>query len=53
MKNYTQTKRAVTTSDVIKTLRKQGKEVTEKQAEEILDFLYFLAELIVKQNFSK
>lgn len=47
-----QTKRNVTVADAIKDLREKGVEVTEKQAAEILNLMYFLASLIVKQNFS-
>ena len=42
-------KRNVTTADTVKALRKNGIEVSEKDAEIILDFLYFLAKLTVNQ----
>jgi hypothetical protein len=42
-------KRNVTSADTIKALRKNSIEVSEKDAEIILDFLYFLAKLTVNQ----
>jgi hypothetical protein len=33
-------------------LKKHGVEVTEAKAAEMLDIMYFLAKLIVKQNFN-
>lgn len=42
-------KRNVTTADTVKALRKNGIEVSEKDAEIILDFLYILAKLTVNQ----
>jgi hypothetical protein len=42
-------KRNVTSADTVKALRKNGIEVSEKDAEIILDFLYFLAKLTVNQ----
>jgi hypothetical protein len=42
-------KRNVTTADTVKALRKNGIEISEKDAEIILDFLYFLAKLTVNQ----
>ena len=41
--------RKVTTADTIKALRENGVEISEKDAEIILDFLYFLAKLAVNQ----
>ena len=35
----------------VKILKKNGVEIDEKKAAEVLDFLYFLAKLIVNQNF--
>src|SRR5438309_369368 len=46
-------KRNVTVADAIKNLHENGIEVTEKQAAEILDFLYFLAHLSVKAYFNE
>ncbi|RCH53604.1 hypothetical protein DJ568_16785 [Mucilaginibacter hurinus] len=37
-------KRSVTTKDVIQCLNKNGVQVSESEAEEVIDFLYFLAE---------
>jgi hypothetical protein len=42
-------KRSVTTADTVKAMRDTGIEVSEKDAEIILEFLYFLAKLTVKQ----
>jgi hypothetical protein len=42
-------KRNVTTADTIKAMRTMGNEISEKDAEIILDFLYFLAKLTVNQ----
>jgi hypothetical protein len=42
-------KRNVTTADTMKVMRENGIEVSEKDAEIILDFLYFLAKLTVNQ----
>ncbi|WP_166727688.1 hypothetical protein [Mucilaginibacter gilvus] len=41
--------KTVTTTDTIKALRKDGIEISENEAEKILDFLYFLAKLTVNQ----
>jgi hypothetical protein len=48
-----QEKRKIKASDAVKTLAENGVKVSEKEASEILDFLYFLAKLIVNQNFKK
>ena len=42
-------KKGVKPADTIKAMRKQGIEISEKDAEIILDFLYFLAKLSVDQ----
>jgi len=47
-----QAKRKITPEQAIKILRKNGIEATEKDAEIILDFLYFLAKLTVNQYFN-
>jgi len=47
-KNLTE-KRNITPQMAVKILRKNGIEVDEKKAEEILDFLYLWAKLTVKQ----
>ena len=46
-------KRKITPAAAVKMLKESGREVTEKEAENILDFMYFLAKLIVNQNFKK
>jgi hypothetical protein len=46
-------KRNITAEKAIKVLQKNGIEITEKKAEELLDLMYFLAKLIVNQNFKK
>jgi hypothetical protein len=51
MKSYLNKKRSVTTKDVIRCLNENGVQVSESEAEEVIDFLYFLAELTVKQYF--
>lgn len=45
-------KRKVTTTDTIKALHENGIEVSEKDAQIVLDFLYFLAKLTVNQYFT-
>lgn len=42
-------KRSITPEHTIKALRENNIEVSENEAEEILDFLYFLAKLTVNQ----
>lgn len=46
-------KRNITPAKAVEILKKNGSEVTEKEAENILDFMYFLAKLIIDQNFKK
>jgi protein-tyrosine-phosphatase len=46
-----QEKRNVTSKQAIDILRKNGVEINEKKAEELLELMYFLAELIVNHNF--
>jgi hypothetical protein len=46
-------KRNITTEKAIEVLARNGIVVTAKKAEEILDLMYFLAKLIVNQNFKK
>jgi len=43
--------RSVTTAQVVEIMRKRGVEIDEKKAAEVLDLIYFLAKLIVNQNF--
>ena len=49
MKDNTGEKRNVTVNDTIKNFRKNGEEISEKEAEKIWDFLYFLGKLFVNQ----
>jgi hypothetical protein len=44
-------KRNITPEMAVTMLRKEGVEIDEKKAAEVLDLLYFLAKLIVNQNF--
>ena len=44
-------KRNITTEKAMAILKENGVMVDEAKAGEILDFLYFLAELIVSQHF--
>lgn len=46
-------KRNITTQKAIEILSKDGVKLSEKKAEEVLDLMYFLARLIVNQNFKK
>jgi hypothetical protein len=48
-----QEKRSVTLEQTIRLLAKNGIEIDEKKAVELLDLMYFLAKLIVNQNFKK
>lgn len=50
MKAGSSEKRNVTTAQAIAILKKNGREVSEKEAEKILDLMYFLAKLVVNQN---
>ena len=45
--------RKITASMAVKLLQEKGVNVNEKDAENILDFLYFLAKLSVKQYINK
>lgn len=53
MKAQTPHNRNITPAKAQKILLENNIEVSEKEAEKILDFLYFLAKLIVNQNFKK
>ncbi|MDB5114924.1 MAG: hypothetical protein JWQ79_416 [Mucilaginibacter sp.] len=46
-------KRKITALQAVKILKKNNIEIGEKDAEKVLDLLYFLAKLIVNQNFKK
>lgn len=45
-------KRNVTPDQAVRILRKNGIKVTEKEARKILDFLYILAKLAIREHFS-
>lgn len=53
MKDKLTEKRSVTTAEIIEIMHKRGVKIDEKKAAEILDLIYFLAKLIVDQNFKK
>ena len=44
-----QKKRNITTKDTIRAMNENGIQISEKEAEEILDFLYIIAKLTVNQ----
>ena len=44
-------KRNITPEMAVKILKKNGVEIDEKKAAEVLELMYFLAKLIVNQNF--
>jgi len=46
-------KRNVTPQQAVKILEQNGLKISEKEAENILELMYFLAKLIVNQNFKK
>lgn len=46
-------KRNITTEKAVEIFSKNGVKLSEKKAEELLDLMYFLAKLIVNQNFKK
>jgi protein-tyrosine-phosphatase len=43
----------VTPQEAIKILRKNGIEINENEAKKVLEIMYFLAKLIVNQNFNE
>lgn len=45
-------KRNVTPDQAVRILRKNGIEVTEKEARKILDFMYIIAKLAIRDYFS-
>jgi hypothetical protein len=53
VKPRTTDNRSITPEKAKKILLENGLEVNEKEAQEILDLLYFFAKLIVNQNFKK
>ncbi len=44
-------KRNVTPQQAVRILKQNGLKISEKEAENVLDLMYFLAKLIVNQNF--
>ena len=46
-------KKKISPTEAVKILRRNGEEITEKEAEKVLEVMYFLAKLIVNQNFKK
>lgn len=50
-KNLTLKVRGVTPKQAISLLQKKGIDINEKEAEKLLDIMYFLAKLVVNQNF--
>ena len=46
-------KRNVTPQQALKILEQNGVKISEKEAENVLELMYFLAKLIVNQNFKK
>lgn len=53
MTNFLDRKRNITPEKAIKILSENGLDIDKKDAQEVLDILYFLAKLIVRQNFKK
>ncbi|SDS73256.1 hypothetical protein SAMN05216490_1701 [Mucilaginibacter mallensis] len=51
MKDKLAEKRNITPAKAVEIMRKNGIEIDEKKAAEVLDLMYFLAKLIVNQNF--
>jgi hypothetical protein len=51
MKAASQVKRSVTPDQAMKILNKHGHQANLKEAEKVLDLIYFLAKLVVNQNF--
>ncbi|MEJ7780845.1 MAG: hypothetical protein WKF68_14785 [Daejeonella sp.] len=53
MNPFTDIRRSLTPQMVIDDFNKKGVELSIKDAEKYLDLLYFLAKLVVNQNFIK
>lgn len=51
MNPFSEDKRSLNTQMVIEYFDKRGIKLSEKDAQQYLDLLYFLAKLIVQQNF--
>lgn len=46
-------KRGITPQKAVEILKENGVEIDEKNARKVLEMLYFLAKLIVNQNFKQ
>lgn len=46
-------KRNITPDQAVRVLRKNGIEVSEKDARKILDFMYIIAKLAIREHFSE
>jgi len=53
MRNTLNQERNITPEKAIKILSKNGINIDKKDAEEMLELMYFIAKLIVDQNFKK
>lgn len=53
MRNILQKKRNITPEKAVKILSKNGINIDKNDAAEVLELMYFLAKLIVDQNFKK
>jgi len=53
MRNFLDRKRNITAEKAIKILSQSGINIDKKDAQEVLDIMYFLAKLIIRQNFKK
>ena len=53
MKARLSEKRNISPQQAVKILEQNGLKISEKDAEKVLDLMYFLAKLIVNQNFKK
>ncbi|QNL49850.1 hypothetical protein H8S90_24645 [Olivibacter sp. SDN3] len=53
MERQQETNRSINPKKAAAILAKNGVHLNEKKVEEILDVMYFLAKLIVNQNFKK
>jgi uncharacterized protein YneF (UPF0154 family) len=53
MKARTADNRSITPENAKRILQKNGVELNEKEVEEVLELMYFLAKLIVNQNFKR
>jgi len=51
--NEASRKRNISAKKAVSMLKEKGVDIDEKNAEKVLDLMYFLAKLIVNQNFKK